>query len=120
MSITSIKVSQLGIFPDALVASDYFPINKNGTTTTYRSTLSQLQTLICTGSFSGSFTGSLLGTSSWATNSLTASSVTASNVIGTVTSASYALSASYVSGSGGTIGGSEQQIIFRYGQPEHN
>jgi len=36
-----------------------------------------------------SFTGSVFGTSSWATNSLTASSV-----VGTVTSASYALSAS--------------------------
>ena len=34
------------------------------------------------------------GTSSWSTNSLTASYVTSSNVVGTVTSASYALSAS--------------------------
>jgi hypothetical protein len=76
-----------------------------------------------TGSFTGSFTGSLNGTSSWANNSLTASYitlaqtasyvqnaqtasyvqnaqtasfVTASNVVGTVASASYALTASYV------------------------
>jgi len=48
-----------------------------------------------------SYTSSLFGTSSWAvsasfsTNALTASYVTASNVIGTVTSASYALSASW-------------------------
>jgi hypothetical protein len=53
-----------------------------------------------TGSFTGSFTGSLLGTSSWATNALTASFVTASNVYGpygsnSILSASYALSASY-------------------------
>ena len=47
--------------------------------------------------FVGSHTGSLFGTSSWATNSLTASYVTSSNIVGTVTSASYSLSASYVS-----------------------
>jgi hypothetical protein len=52
------------------------------------------------GSFSGSFTGSLFGTASWADNSLTASFVTASNVFGpfgsnSITSASYALTASY-------------------------
>jgi hypothetical protein len=40
-------------------------------------------------------TSSLYGTSSWSTNSLTSSYITASNVVGTVTSASYALSASY-------------------------
>jgi hypothetical protein len=45
-----------------------------------------------TGSFTGSFTGSLLGTAA------TASFVTASNVVGTVTSASYAISASHLIG----------------------
>jgi len=42
-----------------------------------------------------SFTGSVFGTSSWATNVLTASYVSSSNIVGTVTSASYASSASY-------------------------
>jgi len=42
----------------------------------------------------GGFTGSLQGTSSWATNALTASFLS-----GTVTSASYALTASYLAGS---------------------
>ena len=41
-----------------------------------------------------SINGSLNATSSWSTNSLTASYVTSSNVVGTVASASYALSAS--------------------------
>jgi len=49
-----------------------------------------------TGSFTGSFTGSLLGTSSWATNALTASFITASNVYGPFGSNSI-LSASYAS-----------------------
>jgi hypothetical protein len=44
-----------------------------------------------TGSFSGSFTGTLTGTASWAANALTASFL-----LGSVTSASYALTASYV------------------------
>lgn len=52
-----------------------------------------------TGSFTGSFTGSLFGTSSWATNSLTASFVTGSNVFGpfgsnSIVSASFAVSSS--------------------------
>jgi hypothetical protein len=51
-----------------------------------------------TGSFTGSFTGQLIGTASWAQNSVTASFVTASNVVGTVTSSSYAISASYLIG----------------------
>ena len=45
--------------------------------------------------FSGSLSGSVFGTSSWSTNALTASYVSSSNVVGTVTSASYALSSSY-------------------------
>ena len=57
-----------------------------------------------TGSFTGSFTGRLIGTASWSSNSLTASFVTASNVYGphganSITSASYALSASYAESS---------------------
>jgi len=44
-------------------------------------------------------TGSLFGTSSWAQNAITASYITSSNITGIVTSASYALTASYWSGS---------------------
>jgi hypothetical protein len=51
------------------------------------------------GSFSGSFTGSLFGTASWASNSLTSSFITGSNVFGpfgsnSITSASFAVSSS--------------------------
>lgn len=62
-----------------------------------------------TGSFTGSFIGSLFGTASWATNALSASFITASNVFGpygsnSVISASYALTASYaLNGGTGTI-----------------
>lgn len=58
-------------------------------------------------SFTGSLgvtagiTGSLQGTSSWAENAVTASYITASNVVGTITSASYALTASYAMNGGG-------------------
>lgn len=53
-----------------------------------------------TGSFSGSFTGPHTGTSSWATNAVTASYVSSSNVYGpnglnTILSASFAQTASY-------------------------
>ena len=54
------------------------------------------QFLSNTGSFTGSFTGELIGTASWATNALTASFVTASNVYGPFGSNSI-LSASYAS-----------------------
>jgi len=54
------------------------------------------QFLSNTGSFTGSFTGQLIGTSSWATNALTSSFVTASNVYGPFGSNSI-LSASYAS-----------------------
>jgi len=92
------------------------------------------QFLSNTGSFSGSFTGQLIGTSSWASNATTASYVqnavsasyvlqavsasfastssfvTASNVIGTVTSASYAITASYALSSAGGGGGDTTAI----------
>jgi hypothetical protein len=54
------------------------------------------QFLSNTGSFSGSFTGELIGTASWATNAITSSFVTASNVYGPFGSNSI-LSASYAS-----------------------
>jgi hypothetical protein len=61
------------------------------------------QFLSNTGSFSGSFTGQLIGTSSWASNAITASYITSSFFTGTnaalsasfATSASYALSSSH-------------------------
>jgi len=42
------------------------------------------------------FTGSLQGTASWSNNALTASYITASNIVGTVLSASYAATASSI------------------------
>jgi hypothetical protein len=53
-------------------------------------------------------TQTLQVTASSATNALTASYVTSSNIVGTVTSASYALTASYVEG--GSSGLTYQQV----------
>lgn len=53
--------------------------------------------------FSGSHSGSTYGTSSWSKNSLTSSYITSSNIIGTVTSASYALTSSYASNAGSSL-----------------
>jgi hypothetical protein len=50
-------------------------------------------------SFTGSHIGNTTGTASWANNALTASYITASNIIGNVNSSSYATTASYVSSS---------------------
>lgn len=50
------------------------------------------------GGMTGKFSGSFHGTASWATNALTSSFVAGSNVIGTVNSASYALTSSVLSG----------------------
>ena len=74
--------------------------------------------VVITGSLnvSGSITGSLFGTSSWATNSLTSSFVTGSNVFGpfgsdSITSASFAISASRaVSASFASNGGVTQLL----------
>ncbi len=54
-------------------------------------------------------------TASYVVTALTASYVTASNVVGTVISASYALSASWAPGGGGTPGGSDQAVQFNNG-----
>ena len=61
------------------------------------------------GSFSGSFSGPLTGTSSYATQALTASYVTSSNVYGpnggnSILTASFAITASYVLGGSATPG----------------
>jgi hypothetical protein len=68
-------------------------------------------------SVTGGITGSLIGTSSWATNALTASYVTGSvfNNTNPALSSSYALTASFAlnaGGGGGTPGGSNTQIQF--------
>jgi hypothetical protein len=69
--------------------SSYVRNNQTGSFTT-TSSFNTFTGSYNTGSFTGSFTGNLIGTSSWATNALTASFVT-----GTITSASYAISSSY-------------------------
>ena len=62
-------------------------------------------------------TGSLFGTSSWATNSVTASYITGSNVFGpfgadSILSASYALTASYaLNAGGGGSGGTDLGLV---------
>ena len=64
-----------------------------------------------------SFSGSLFGTSSWATNSVTASYITSSNVQGpfgadSILSASYALTASYaLNAGGGGSGGTDLGLV---------
>lgn len=97
----TIKISELNTFPSLLTTEDFFPIDKSSSLLTYRATLGQLQILLSTGSFSGS----LIGTSSWANNTISASYVKGNNVSGSVLSSSYALSASYVSGSETSIKG---------------
>lgn len=90
----------------ALTAS--FALNAGGGGSSFPYTGSAIisGSLEVTGSVSstGGFTGSLLGTASWSQNAVTASFVTASNVWGpygssSVLSSSFALTASYVTGS---------------------
>jgi hypothetical protein len=97
----TIKLSELNIFPSLLTTEDFFPIDKSSSLLTYRATLGQLKALVTTGSFSGS----LIGTSSWANNSISSSYVITSSHSRNSVSASYSLTASYVSGSGGSLTG---------------
>ena len=60
MPTTSIKISQLDPIA-SLTGSDFFPIDQSSSIKTYRASLTQLQNLFSTGSFTGSFTGSILG-----------------------------------------------------------
>lgn len=99
--MANIKISELNTFPTSLKTEDFFPIDKSSSLLTYRATLGQLQSLLSTGSFSGS----LIGTASWANNAISASYVRGNNVTGSVLSASYAVTASYVSGSGAGVSG---------------
>ena len=79
------------------LTNGYFPLI-TGSNGLINSIISQSGTIISiNGSLNtNSITGSHLGTSSWANNSLSASYVTSSNIIGTVTNS---ISSSYVSGS---------------------
>jgi hypothetical protein len=82
-------------FASSSISSSYSTLA--GTATIYNGNIinSQLPTQINVIGITASFTGSLLGTSSWSSNSLTASYILASNIVGTVNSASYSLSSSY-------------------------
>ena len=99
MPTTSIKISQLDPIA-SLTGSDFFPIDQSSSIKTYRASLTQLQNLFSTGSFTGSFTGSILGigtspqfvgTSSWAISSSRSISSSYSDFSN---SSSYALSSS--------------------------
>lgn len=105
MSTTSIKISQLNVFPTTVTGSDYIPLNRSSSLTTYRASVTQLQSFFSTGSYTGSFTGILTGTASVALTSLTASYITASKIVGSVVSSSYALTASYAKNSANVLNG---------------
>ena len=99
MPTTSVKISQLDPIV-SLTDSDFFPINQSSSIKTYRASLTQLQNLFSTGSFTGSLTGRItgtgtspqfVGTSSWAISSSISISSSNSNFSN---SSSYALSSS--------------------------
>jgi len=99
MPTTSIKISQLDPIA-SLSGSDFFPIDQSSSIKTYRASLTQLQNLFSTGSFTGSLTGTVtgtgtspqfVGTSSWAISSSRAISSSYSDFSN---SSSYALSSS--------------------------
>ena len=117
MPTTSIKISQLDPIA-SLNGSDFFPIDQNSSIKTYRASLTQLQNLFSTGSFTGSFTGSILGigtspqfvgTSSWAissSRSISSSYSDFSNSSSYALSSSNALTASYaLNSSAGDLSG---------------
>lgn len=99
MPTTSIKISQLDPIT-SLTGSDFFPIDQSSSIKTYRASLTQLQNLFSTGSFTGSLTGTVtgtgtspqfVGTSSWAISSSRSISSSYSDFSN---SSSYALSSS--------------------------
>ena len=117
MPTTSIKISQLDPIA-SLTGSDFFPIDQSSSIKTYRASLTQLQNLFSTGSFTGSFTGSILGigtspqfvgTSSWAissSRSISSSYSDFSNSSSYALSSSRAITASYaLNSSAGTLFG---------------
>ena len=100
MPTTSIKISQLDHIA-SLTGSDFFPIDQSSSIKTYRASLTQLQNLFSTGSFTGSLIGRItgtgtspqfIGTSSWAISSSRSISSSYSDFSN---SSSYALTASY-------------------------
>ena len=117
MSTTSIKISQLDPIPN-LTGSDFFPIDQSSSIKTYRASLTQLQDLFSTGSFTGSLTGRItgtgtspqfVGTSSWAissSRSISSSYSDFSNSSSYALSSSRATTASYaLNSSAGTLFG---------------
>ena len=99
MPTTSIKISQLDPIA-SLTGSDFFPIDQSSSIKTYRASLTQLQNLFSTGSFTGSVIGTIVGTgtspqfvgtSSWAISSSISISSSYSDF---TNSSSYALSSS--------------------------
>ena len=106
MPTTSIKISQLDPIA-SLTGSDFFPIDQSSSIKTYRASLTQLQNLFSTGSFTGSVIGTIVGTgtspqfvgtSSWANNALSSNSSISgafSNSSSYALSSSNALTASY-------------------------
>ena len=99
MPTTSIKISQLDPIA-SLTGSDFFPIDQSSSIKTYRASLTQLQNLFSTGSFTGSLIGRItgtgtspqfVGTSSWAISSGISISSSYSDFSN---SSSYALSSS--------------------------
>ena len=99
MPTTSIKISQLDPIA-SLTGSDFFPIDQSSSIKTYRASLTQLQNLFSTGSFTGSVIGTIVGTgtspqfvgtSSWAISSSRSISSSYSDFSN---SSSYALSSS--------------------------
>ncbi len=106
MPTTSIKISQLDPIA-SLTGSDFFPIDQSSSIKTYRASLTQLQDLFSTGSFTGSLTGRItgtgtspqfVGTSSWAissSRSISSSYSDFSNSSSYALSSSNALTASY-------------------------
>ena len=108
MPTTSIKISQLDTIA-SLTGSDFFPIDQSSSIKTYRASLTQLQNLFSTGSFTGSFKGDLNGTSSWTISSsisISSSHSNFSNSSSYALSSSNALTASYaLNSSAGTLFG---------------
>jgi len=124
MPTTSIKISQLDPIA-SLTGSDFFPIDQSSSIKTYRASLTQLQNLFSTGSFTGSLTGTILGTgnspqfvgtSSWAINSLNSNSSISgafSNTSSYALTSSYSVTASYAlnSNSGDLFGSGTSNYI---------
>jgi hypothetical protein len=117
MPTTSIKISQLDPI-SSLTGSDFFPIDQSSSIKTYRASLTQLQNLFSTGSFTGSVIGTIVGTgtspqfvgtSSWAissSRSISSSYSDFSNSSSYALSSSRATTASYaLNSSAGTLFG---------------